>query len=70
MSINKAEIYKKMLLIRKFEEKLCELYPTDAIKSPIHLSIGQEAVSVAVFDALKEDDFVSNTYRCHGTHIA
>ena len=64
------EVYKKMLLIRMFEEKLCELYPTDAIKSPVHLSIGQEAVSVAVCMALQKTDFISNTYRCHGTHIA
>lgn len=66
----KRKVYWQMLLIRRFEEKLCELYPTDAIKSPIHLSIGQEAVSVAICMALQEADFISNTYRCHGTHIA
>lgn len=66
----KAEFYKAMLLIRKFEEKLAEIYPTDAVKSPVHLSIGQEAVAVGVCEALEEQDLISNTYRCHATHIA
>ena len=59
-----------MLLIRRFEERICEVYHTDVVKSPVHLSIGQEAVAVGVCEALKPQDFVSNTYRCHATHIA
>ena len=59
-----------MLLIRKFEEKIDEVYHTDVIKSPVHLSIGQEAVAVGIYDVLAKDDIVSNTYRCHATHIA
>ncbi len=59
-----------MFLIRKFEEKIAEIYHTDVIKSPVHLSIGQEAVAVGVCDVLAKDDLVSNTYRCHATHIA
>jgi|LauGreSBDMM110SN_4_FD.fasta_scaffold17849_1 pyruvate/2-oxoglutarate/acetoin dehydrogenase E1 component/TPP-dependent pyruvate/acetoin dehydrogenase alpha subunit len=65
-----ARLYESMLLIRKFEEKIAEIYHTDVIKSPVHLSIGQEAVAVGVCDILKKDDIVSNTYRCHATHIA
>jgi pyruvate dehydrogenase E1 component alpha subunit len=52
------------------EEKICEVYHTDVVKSPVHLSIGQEAVAVGVCEALLPTDFVSNTYRCHATHIA
>ncbi|PIR32039.1 MAG: acetoin dehydrogenase [Alphaproteobacteria bacterium CG11_big_fil_rev_8_21_14_0_20_44_7] len=63
-------LFKQMLLIRRFEEKICEVYNTDVVKSPVHLSIGQEAVAVGVCDNLRGDDFVSNTYRCHATHIA
>lgn len=63
-------LYKKMLLIRRFEEKIADIYHTDVIKSPVHLSIGQEAVAVGVCEALEDKDFVSNTYRCHATHIA
>jgi pyruvate dehydrogenase E1 component alpha subunit len=59
-----------MLLIRQFEEKIIELYPSDAIKSPVHLSIGQEAIAAGVCCALRPDDYISNTYRCHATYIA
>jgi TPP-dependent pyruvate/acetoin dehydrogenase alpha subunit len=64
------ELFKKMLLIRRFEEKIADIYFTDVIKSPVHLSIGQEAVAVGVCNALKPEDYISNTYRCHATHIA
>lgn len=63
-------LYHSMLLIRRVEEHICEVYHTDAIKSPVHLSIGQESVAVGLCDALRKDDMVSNTYRCHATHIA
>jgi len=67
---NKTKLYQQMLLIRRVEEKICEVYHTDVVKSPVHLSIGQEAVAVGVCEALLPTDFVSNTYRCHATHIA
>src|SRR5687768_12628 len=59
-----------MLLIRRVEEYICEVYASDAIKSPVHLSIGQESVAVGICDPLQPDDLVSNTYRCHATYIA
>jgi len=65
-----AALYKKMLLIRLVELRIAEIYHTDAIKSPVHLSVGQESVAVGVCDALEKDDVVSNTYRCHATYIA
>lgn len=65
-----ARLYHSMWLIRRFEEKLVELYPTDKIKSPVHLSIGQESIATGICDALNADDVISNTYRCHATHIA
>ena len=40
--------YYLFLLIRRSEEKIIELYDTDKIKSPVHLSIGQEAIAVGV----------------------
>ena len=63
-------LYKRMSLIRRFELRLAEIYHTDAVKSPVHLSVGQESISVAVCDPLKPDDLISNTYRCHATYIA
>ncbi len=65
-----ARLYKTMLLIRQIELRIAEIYYTDAIKSPVHLSVGQESIAVGVCDALEKDDIVSNTYRCHATYIA
>jgi len=65
-----ARLYKRMSLIRRFELRLAEIYHTDAVKSPVHLSVGQESVAVAICDPMASDDMVSNTYRCHATYIA
>lgn len=65
-----ARLYKRMSLIRRFELRLAEVYPTDAVKSPVHLSVGQESIAVGVCDPLEQDDIISNTYRCHATYIA
>ncbi len=46
------------------------MYPSDCIKSPVHLSIGQEAVSVGVCEALGRDDTVFGTYRGHALYLA
>ncbi len=65
-----AQIYQSLKLIRRVEEAVAEIYPTDKIKSPVHLSIGQEAVAVGVCDVLRADDVVSGTYRGHATYLA
>lgn len=63
-------LFRTALLIRLVEEKIIELYPSDRIQSPVHLSIGQEAVAVGVCDALRPGDLVFATYRSHGFYIA
>lgn len=63
-------IYRSLRLIRGAEEEIARIYPTDKIKSPVHLSIGQEAVSVGVCDILRPDDVVSPTYRGHAAFLA
>src|SRR5579863_10750446 len=65
-----SRLYKTMQLIRRVEEHICAVYHTDAIKSPVHLSIGQESIAAGICDPLLADDLVSNTYRCHATYIA
>jgi TPP-dependent pyruvate/acetoin dehydrogenase alpha subunit len=65
-----SRLYKRMSLIRRFELRLAEIYHTDAIKSPVHLSVGQESVAVGICDPMEKEDLVSNTYRCHATYIA
>jgi TPP-dependent pyruvate/acetoin dehydrogenase alpha subunit len=63
-------LYRSLRRIRRVEEAVAEIYPTDRIKSPIHLSIGQEAVSVGVIDVLGDDDVVSGSYRGHAVYLA
>lgn len=65
-----VELYKKMLKIRIAESRVVELYPTDKIQSPVHLSLGQEAVAAGVCHALRQDDHIYGTYRGHGIYIA
>jgi TPP-dependent pyruvate/acetoin dehydrogenase alpha subunit len=63
-------IYRSLRLIRRAEEEVARIYPSDKIKSPVHLSIGQEAVAVGVCDVLASDDVVSPTYRGHAAYLA
>jgi TPP-dependent pyruvate/acetoin dehydrogenase alpha subunit len=63
-------IYRSLRLIRRVEEEIIRIYPTDCIKSPVHLSIGQEAVSVGICDVLRPDDVVAPTYRGHAAYLA
>src|SRR5436309_1083397 len=65
-----ASLYYKLRLIRRVEEEVARLYPSDKIKSPVHLSIGQEAVAVGICDPLRRDDVVSGTYRSHASYMA
>lgn len=67
---NLARLYRKLQLIRRAEEEIARIYPSDKIKSPVHLSIGQEAAAVGVCDPLRPDDVVSGTYRSHAAYIA
>jgi TPP-dependent pyruvate/acetoin dehydrogenase alpha subunit len=63
-------LYKALYRIRRVEEEVARVYPTDKIKSPVHLSIGQEAVSVGVCEALAPTDVVFGTYRGHALYLA
>lgn len=63
-------IYRSLRLIRRVEEEIARIYPSDKIKSPVHLSIGQEAASVGVCDVLRLDDAVAPTYRGHAAYLA
>jgi TPP-dependent pyruvate/acetoin dehydrogenase alpha subunit len=63
-------LYRSLYRIRRLEEAFARVYPTDKIKSPVHLSIGQEAVSVGICEALRPDDVVFGTYRGHALYLA
>lgn len=62
--------YKKMLEIRKFEEKCSSIYTQKEIRGFCHLYIGQEAIATGVKSALKEGDAMITAYRCHGHALA
>ena len=62
--------YRSLYRTRRVEEEIARVYPTDKIKSPVHLSIGQEAVSVGVCEALEPDDVVFGSYRGHAMYLA
>jgi TPP-dependent pyruvate/acetoin dehydrogenase alpha subunit len=64
------KFYRSLYRIRRAEEEIARVYPTDKIKSPVHLSIGQESVSVGVCAALRADDVVCGTYRGHALYLA
>lgn len=64
------DLYRRMILIRKVEERIVELYPEQEMKCPVHLYIGQEAIAAGVCANLKEDDYVFSTHRSHGHYLA
>ena len=63
-------LYKKMYLIRLFEESCGENYSKGFIRGFLHLYIGQEAVAVGSIDSLQEKDYIVTHYRDHGHAIA
>lgn len=64
------ELYRKLYLIRACEEKIVEHYFEDEMKTPMHMSMGAEAISVGICQALKPEDHVFGTYRSHALFLA
>jgi TPP-dependent pyruvate/acetoin dehydrogenase alpha subunit len=63
-------LYRRLLLIRRFEERASELRMAGFIPGFLHPSIGQEAVAVGVCAALGPDDVITSTHRGHGHMLA
>ena len=57
--------YRNMLLVRRFEEKVGQMYGMGLIGGFCHLYIGQEAVVVGMEAAIRADDAIITSYRCH-----
>jgi TPP-dependent pyruvate/acetoin dehydrogenase alpha subunit len=64
------ELYRKLYLARRAEEKIREHYTEDEMKTPMHMSMGEEAIAVGVCHALKAADQVFATYRSHAIYLA
>lgn len=65
-----GEMYRRMVLIRRFEEKVNELFLKGIMPGTIHLSLGQEATTVGSCLALEPNDIITLTHRGHGQAIA
>src|ERR671912_2430592 len=64
------ELFREMLLIRRFEEKVEERFRAGELPGFLHVAIGQEAVAVGDCAALEEDDVIASTHRAHGHTLA
>lgn len=60
----------QMLLIRKFEERVLELFAEGVFVGTTHCYIGQEANAVGILSHLRENDVVWSSHRCHGHYLA
>ena len=63
-------IYRVMVRIRKFEERVREIFAAGSIPGFVHLYTGEEAVAAGVCANLKPDDYITSTHRGHGHVIA
>ncbi len=63
-------IIEKMLLIRRTEEEIIARYGKQQMRCPVHLSIGQEAISVGGCHHLRKSDWVFSTHRSHAAYLA
>lgn len=70
MSSLNLELYQKMYLIRQAEKSIQKYYAEDQMKTPMHMSMGEEAVVTGVVHALSPEDQVCGTYRSHALYIA
>ena len=64
------DMYRRMTLIRLFEEHANDLYRSAKMPGLTHLYIGEEAVAVGVCSALRRDDWITSTHRGHGHCLA
>src|SRR5881409_2636200 len=63
-------MYRRMVMIRLFEEQANDLYTRALMPGLAHLYSGEEAIAVGVCEALRPDDYVTSTHRGHGHCVA
>ena len=69
-AVEAADLYRRMLLIRGFEELIQTLFLRGEVYGTTHLYSGQEAIAVGFASALRDGDRVACTYRGHGHTLA
>src|SRR5580700_9187970 len=67
---NILRMYRRMQMIRLFEEQVNELYMRALMPGLAHLYVGEEAVAVGICEALRADDYITSTHRGHGHCVA
>lgn len=63
-------LYRTMLRIRVFEDRVANLIDAGEVHCPCHLYVGQEAVAAGVCAALERDDYIFGSHRSHGHYLA
>ncbi|HWQ60958.1 MAG TPA: thiamine pyrophosphate-dependent dehydrogenase E1 component subunit alpha [Negativicutes bacterium] len=63
-------LYRRMISIRLFEEKVGELFLGGELPGFVHLYVGEEAIAVGVCANLTDQDYITSTHRGHGHCIA
>jgi acetoin:2,6-dichlorophenolindophenol oxidoreductase subunit alpha len=63
-------MYRRMVMIRLFEEQVNELYTRALMPGLAHLYAGEEAVAVGICEALGPTDYITSTHRGHGHCLA
>ncbi len=68
LSLN-IDIYKSLYLIRRVEERIRDLYFEDEMKTPMHMSMGGEAIAVGICQAAGSNSQMFGTYRSHALYL-
>jgi acetoin:2,6-dichlorophenolindophenol oxidoreductase subunit alpha len=64
------QMYRRMQMIRRFEEQVNDLYTRALMPGLAHLYVGEEAVAVGICSALRPNDYITSTHRGHGHCVA
>src|SRR5258708_27141901 len=65
-----VHMYRQMVAIRLFEERVNDLYTRALMPGLAHLYIGEEAIACGICEALRRDDYITSTHRGHGHCLA
>ena len=67
---NETDLFYQMLRIRMIEEAIADHYSQQKMRTPVHLSIGQEAAAVASGFVLRKTDYAVSSHRAHAHYLA
>lgn len=65
-----VQLYEMLYLVRASEEHIIKHYPDDGMKTPMHMSMGQEAIAVGVCHALGQENQIWTSYRTHAAFLS